>query len=92
MGAVGELAEHSFSVGEVCGFVEDLLFTDDGGVGAEDGGFGVEGLEGLGFFEGEALDVGGGCLVGPKGLVDVCGADVEAQTGLGEEVAAAWRG
>jgi hypothetical protein len=92
VGSVGKLAEHSFSVGKTCGFVEDLLFTDNGGVGTEDGGFGVEGVDGLRFFEGEALDVGGGCLVGVKGFVDVCGVDVEAQAGLGEEIAAAWRG
>jgi len=44
--AIGKLAEHSFSVGEVCGFVEDLLFRDNRGVGTEDGGFGVEGVDG----------------------------------------------
>jgi hypothetical protein len=33
VGSVGKLAEHSFSVGKICGFVEDLLLTDDGGVG-----------------------------------------------------------
>ena len=43
-------------------------------------------------FEGEALDVGGGCLVGVKGFVDVGGEDVEAQAGLGEEIATAGRG
>ena len=66
--AVGEGAEHALGVGEVCGFVEDLLFADDGGVGAEDGGFGVEGVDGLRFFEGEALDVGGGGFVGVDGF------------------------
>jgi hypothetical protein len=92
VGAVGELAEHAFGVGNVCRFVEDLLSTDYSRVGSEDGGFGVEGLDGLRFFEGEALDVGGGGFVGVEGLVDVGGEDVEAQAGLGEEVAAAGRG
>ena len=69
--SIGELAEHAFRVGKVCGFVEDLLFTDDGGVSTEDGGFGVEGVDGLRLLEGEALDVGGGGLVGVEGLVDV---------------------
>ena len=89
--AVGELAEHAFGVGEVGGFVEDLLVRDDGGVGAEDSGFGVEGVDGLRFFEGEALHVGGGRFVGVEGFVDVGGEDVEAQAGLGEEIAAAGR-
>jgi hypothetical protein len=89
VGSVGKLAEHELGVGDVCGFVEDLLFKDDRGVGAEDGGFGVKEVDGLGFFEGEALDVGGGGFVGSEGLVDVRGEDVEAQAGLGEEVSAA---
>ena len=90
--SVGELAEHALGFGNVCGFVEDLLFTDDGGVRTEDGGFWVECVDGLRFFEGEALDVGGGCLVGVEGFVDGCGEDVEAEAGLGEEVAAAGGG
>ena len=90
--SVGELAKHAFGVGKVCGFVEDLLFTDDGGVGTEDGGFGVEGVDGLRFFEGEALDVGGGDSLGWR-VSSMCGGeDVEAQAGLGEEVAAAGGG
>ena len=92
VGAVGEAAEHALGVGKVCGFVEDLLFTDYGRVGTEDGGFGVEGLDGLGLFEGQALDVGGGGFVGAVGFVDVGGEYVEAQAGLGEEVTAAGRG
>jgi hypothetical protein len=92
VGSVGELAEHALGFGNVCGFVEDLLFTDYCGVGTEDGGFGVEGLDGLRLFEGESLDVGGGGFVGVEGFVDVRGEDVEAQAGLGEEVAAAGRG
>jgi hypothetical protein len=56
--SVGELAKDALGVGKICGFVEDLLFADDGGVGTEDGGLGVEGVDGLSFFEGEALDVG----------------------------------
>jgi len=90
--SVGELAEHSFGVGKICGFVEDFLFTDDGGVGTEDGGFRVASVDGLRFLEGEALDIGGGGFVGVKGFVDVGGEDVEAQAGLGEEIAAAGRG
>ena len=92
VGAVGELAKHSFGVGEVCGFVEDLLFGDNCCVGTEDGGFWVESVDGLRFFEGEALHVGGRCLVGVKRFVDVGGEDVETQAGLGEEVAAAGGG
>ena len=87
--AVGEEAEDALGVGKVCGFVEDFVFEDDGGVGSEDGGFGVLGVHGLRLFEGETLDVGGGRLVGAEGLVDVRGEDVETQAGLGEEVAAA---
>lgn len=87
--AAGEGAEHVLGVGEVGGFVEDLGVEDDGGVGAEDGGVGVECVEGEGFFEGEALDVVSGKFVGAEGFVDVRGEDVEAQAGLGEEVAAA---
>ncbi len=90
--SVGELAKHAFRVGKVIGFVEDLLFADDGGVRTKDGGFGVESVDGLRFFEGEALDVGGGGFVGVEGFVDGCGEDVEAEAGLGEEVAAAGRG
>jgi hypothetical protein len=94
--AVGEGAEHALGVGEVCGFVEDFVVgiggENDGGVGAEDGGVGVEGVEGEGLLEGKALDVNGGEFVGVEGFVDVRGEDVEAQTGLGEEVAAAGGG
>ena len=90
--SIGKVAEHACGVGKVCGFVEDLLFADYGGVGAEDGGFGVEGMDGLRLFEGQALDVGGGGLVGAAGLVDVGGEDVEAEAGLGEQVAAAGGG
>ena len=90
--AVGELAEHALGVGEVCGFVEDFLVDDDGRVGAEGGGFGVEGVDSLRFFEGEALDVGGGVLVGVEGFVDAGGEDIETHAGLGEEVATAGRG
>ncbi len=50
---------------------------------------GVERVDGLGFFEGEALDVGRGRLVGAARFVDVGGEDVEAQVGLEEEIAAA---
>jgi hypothetical protein len=90
--SVGELAKDALGVGKVCGLVEDFLFTDNGGVCTEDGGLGMEGVDGLSFFESKALDVGGGCLVGLKGFIDVGWKDVEAQASLGEEVAAAWRG
>jgi hypothetical protein len=60
VGAVGKAAEHVGGFGEVCGFAEDLvgysIVEGYGGVGAEDIGSGVEGGDGLGLFEGEALD------------------------------------
>ncbi len=92
MDAVGEGAEHALCVCEVCGFIEDFLFTDDSGVGTQDGCFGVEGMDRLRFFEGKALHVGGGRLVGMTRLVDVGGENVEAQACLGEKIAAARRG
>jgi hypothetical protein len=92
VGAVGEAAEHVGGFGEVCGFAEDFVAECYGGVGTEDGGGGVEGGDGLGLFEGEALDVGGGGFVGAERLVDVGGEDVEGEAGLGEEVSAAGRG
>ena len=60
--------------------------------GAEDDGVGVEGVDGLGLFEGEALHIVYGGFAGVEGFVDVGGEDVEAQASLGEEVAAAGRG
>ncbi len=58
--AIRQIAEHALGVGKICGFVEDLLFADDGGVRTEDGGFRMESVDGLRFFEGEALHVGSG--------------------------------
>jgi len=49
----------------------------------------VEVVEGEGLFEGETLDVLGGGFVGVEGFVDVRGEDIEAEAGLGEEIAAA---
>jgi hypothetical protein len=46
----------------------------------------------LGFFAGEAGDVGDGIFVGVGVFGDVGGVNFECEAGLGEEYAAAWRG
>jgi hypothetical protein len=46
----------------------------------------------LGFFAGEAGDVGDGVLVGVWVFRDVGGVDLECEAGLGEEFAASGRG
>jgi len=88
MGVAGEGAEHALGVGEVDRLVEDLVVEDDGGVGAEDGGGGMEVVEGQGLLEGETLDVLGGGFVEAEGFVDVRGEDIEAEACLSEEIAA----
>jgi hypothetical protein len=49
-------------------------------------------VDGLGFFAGEAGDVGDGVFVGVGVFGDVGGVDLEGEAGLGEEFAAAGRG
>ncbi len=92
VGAACQGAEHAGGIGAVRGFVEDLAFEDDGGVGGEDGLTGVQGGDGAGFFEGQAADVDVGEFAGVEGFVDVGGVDVVRDGDLGEEVAAAWGG
>ena len=72
--------------------MEFVVGKDNCGIGTEDGCGGVQDVDGAGLFEGEALDVGGGRFVGMAGFVDVGREDVEAQTGLQEEVSAAGGG
>jgi hypothetical protein len=48
--------------------------------------------DGLGFFAGEAGDVGCGVFVGVGVFGDVGGMDGEGEASLGEEFAAAWGG
>ena len=49
-------------------------------------------VNGLGFFAGEAGDVGDGVFAGGGIFRDVGGVDLKCEAGLGEEFAAAWRG
>lgn len=100
VGASGEELEYAARVGLIDGFAEDFAVEDDGGVGAQDDE-GVGGVvfvvaaaieDGLGFFDGEALDVLGGGLVGLEEFIEVGGLDGEGEADLFEELAAARRG
>ncbi len=78
VGSTGQDLEHAVSVVGAEGLTEDVAVADDAGVGAEDDErvFGsVERAaaipDGLGLLFGEALDVGGGDLVGETVFVDV---------------------
>jgi hypothetical protein len=62
---------------------------NDGRVRAEHCGQGVQGVDGFGLFDCEALNEGCGVFVGAPGFVDLGGMDIEAQACLGEEIAAA---
>jgi hypothetical protein len=48
--------------------------------------------DGLGFFAGEAGDVGDGVFVRARILGNEGGINLEGEAGLGEAYAAAWRG
>jgi len=98
VGASGEQLEHAACVGLIGGLAEDFAVEDDGSVGAEDdervAGVVVVAVtieDGLGLFDGEALNVFCGGLAGLKALVEVGGLDGEGEAYLFEKLAAARR-
>ena len=104
VGGSSEQAEHARGVVGVEGLAKDFsVWGDDGGVGSKNkewiGILVVRGVlrlnsrikDGLGFFAGEADDVGNGRFAGPGLFGDVGGRDGEGEAGLDEEFLASRR-
>lgn len=96
MSASGEESQHTDGVGTVERFGEDFAVKDDAGVSCEHRNrlriSLMESGDGLGFLDGEPLDISSGRFVRKGVFVDLRRFDREAEASLGEEFAAAGGG
>ena len=79
----------SASATSVNGLVEDVFVADDGGIGAEHDGLGVQRVDSLSLFKREPRNVGRRPFASSAGLVDVGCLHCEGVTGLRQQLAAA---